>query len=493
METGTSSCPCFFVYEGGENLLDHFRAPLYEALCSHCSHSRGNYHVPGHKQGRAFDEEGLRHFRSILEIDLTEVGALDDLHDAQGVIAEAQSLAADAFGADRTFFLVGGTTAGILATILSICRQGDMLAVQRHSHQSVFHACRLAGVQPVYLGSCLDPVTGLDCGIDVGQLEEVLHRFPGIKGVVITSPSYFGVVQPVKTIAAICHQYGVPLVVDEAHGAHLPFSDQLPLSAIQAGADLAVQSTHKMLPAMTMSSMLHVKGDAINPEDLVSWLRVIQSSSPSYPLMASLDLARRYMMTRGREELSRVIGAALRLRGQVSKLAHLEPLAAKSQDPLKLAIRARKRISGYRMLEWLEQHGIYAELADHQSVLFVFSIGTRESDWALLWETLRRLDREIPDMAEESPWSVPDLRAWTLADRPLHELMAAKKTNVPLRSAAGRISGAMVVPYPPGIPLLLPGEPVTEEKVSYMERVVERGGKIRGLSGRFPFSLSVLQ
>ncbi|MDN4593439.1 aminotransferase class I/II-fold pyridoxal phosphate-dependent enzyme [Polycladomyces subterraneus] len=474
-------------------MLDHFRVPLYEALCSHCSHSRGNYHVPGHKQGRAFDEKGLRYFRSILEIDLTEVGELDDLHDAQGVIAEAQALAADAFGADRTFFLVGGTTAGILATILSICRHGDLLAVQRHSHQSVFHACRLAGVQPVYLGSCLDPDTDLDTGIDLRQLEEVLHRFPQIKGVVITSPSYFGVVQPVKTIAAICHEHGVPLVVDEAHGAHLTFSDRLPLSAMQAGADVAAQSTHKMLPAMTMSSMLHVQGDAIDLEDLVTWLRVIQSSSPSYPLMASLDLARRYMMTRGREELSRVIEAALRLRECVSNLAHLEPLSAACQDPLKLAIRARKRISGYRMLEWLERRGIYAELADHQSVLFVFTMGTRERDWTLLCETLRQLDQEIPDMAEESPWSVPDLRSWTLADGPLHELMGADKMSVPLHSAVGRISATMVVPYPPGIPLLLPGEPVTEEKVSYMERVVERGGKIRGLSGRFPLTLSVLQ
>jgi len=428
-----------------------------------------------------------------LEIDLTEVGGLDDLHDAQGVIAEAQMLAADAFGADRTFFLVGGTTAGILATILSMCRYGDLLAVQRHSHQSVFHACRLAGVQPVYLGSCLDPDTGLDSGIDLRQLEEVLRCFPQIKGVVITSPSYFGVVQPVEAIAAICHEHGVPLVVDEAHGAHLHFSDRLPLSAMQAGADVAVQSTHKMLSAMTMSSMLHVKGDAIDPEDLVTWLRVIQSSSPSYPLMASLDLARRYMMTRGREELSRVIGAALHLRERMSKLAHLEPLVAQRHDPLKLAIRARKRISGYRMLEWLERHGIYAELGDHQSVLFVFSMGTRESDWALLWEILRQLDQAIPDMGEESPWDVPDLRAWTLADRPLHELMEAEKTVVSLRSAVGRISGAMVVPYPPGIPLLLPGETVTEEKVSYMERVVERGGKIRGLSGRFPLRLSVLQ
>jgi arginine/lysine/ornithine decarboxylase len=368
-----------------------------------------------------------------------------------------------------------------------------MLAVQRHSHQSVFHACRLAGVQPVYLGTCLDPVTGLDSGIDLRQLEEVLHRFPQIKGVVITSPSYFGVVQPVQTIATICHEHGVPLVVDEAHGAHLPFSDRLPLSAMQAGADVAVQSTHKMLPAMTMSSMLHLKGDAIDPEDLVTWLRVIQSSSPSYPLMASLDLARRYMMTRGRDELFRVIDSAIRLRESVSELAHLEPLTAAGQDPLKLAIRAKKRISGYRMLEWLERREIYAELADHQSVLFVFSMGTRENDWTLLWKSLRQLDREIPDMTEESPWYVPDLRAWTMADRPLHELMEAEKAFVPLRSAVGRISGTMVVPYPPGIPLLLPGEPVTEEKVSYIERVMKRGGKIRGLSGRFPHSLSVLQ
>jgi arginine decarboxylase len=199
------------------------------------------------------------------------------------------------------------------------------------------------------------------------------------------------------------------------------------------------------------------------------------------------------MMTRGRKELSRVIGEALRVREQVSRLTHLEPLTAECQDPLKLAVRARKRISGYRMMEWLERRNIYAELADHQSVLFVFSMGTRPEDWTTLWEALQQLDEEISTMPEERPWSIPDLGAWTLADRPLHELMAAEKVTVPLRSAVGRISGSMVVPYPPGIPLLLPGEPVTEEKVEYMERVVKRNGKIRGIAGHFPLSLSVLK
>jgi arginine decarboxylase len=469
------------------------RAPLYEALLRHMKRNPGNFHVPGHKQGRVFDGEGMRLFSSVLSIDLTELSPLDDLHDPAGVIAEAQALAAEAFGADETFFLVGGSTAGNLAAILSCCRPGDVLLVQRSSHQSVFHACMLAGVRPVYLGTRVDEKSGLDQGVDPEVLAEALEHFPEAKGVVVTSPSYHGVVQPVGRFADLCHARGIPLIVDEAHGAHFGFHPDLPPPAIRSGADLVVQSTHKMLPAMTMASMLHLRGERIRRERLARWLRILQSSSPSYPLMASLDLARRLVATEGRRRLDDVLSGLRGIRKRIGAFHRLsESVGPLPQDPLKLSLQSDTGTSGFRMAEWLESRDCFPELADHRRVLFTFSLARPGREEERLVRLLNELDEQLSGMPAASPLPHPEFERWR-AGEDLTRWMDASGTSVPLDEAVGRPSADMVLPYPPGIPLILPGERWTEERALFLRQVVDAGGRVRGLSSVSPLRVSVLE
>ncbi|OYD06391.1 aminotransferase class I/II-fold pyridoxal phosphate-dependent enzyme [Paludifilum halophilum] len=466
------------------------RAPLFEALSAHLKESRGNFHVPGHKQGQAFDPEGSDRFKDVLSIDLTEVGYLDDLHDPEGVIREAQEFAAEAFSADETRFLVGGSTAGNLALVLSLCQPGDRLIIQRNSHQSIFNGCLLAGVRPVYISG-----DGECSRINPETLAEVLGRFPDAKGVFITSPDYYGMCQPVDALARMCGKRGIPLLVDEAHGAHFGFHPLLPPSAMQQGADAAVQSTHKMLPAMTMASMLHLKGEGVPSESVFRWLRVIQSSSPSYPLMASLDLARRFLAERGKDELDVLLNRLQRFREKLSTLSGIieEGRGDKDQDPLKLAIRSKRRISGFRLSNELRRKGLFMELADHRCTLAAFSIGTSPEEMRRLMQGLKDLEKDMKWIPEE-PWMEPiRVPRWSESRFPLNRLDRLRRQAVSLEEAVGRPAAEMVVPYPPGIPLVLPGESFTRKHAMDMDRMIRCGGRVRGLAAVSPPCVYVLQ
>jgi arginine/lysine/ornithine decarboxylase len=322
---------------------------------------------------------------------------------------------------------------------------------------------------------------GLEQPIDPEDLKRLLREHASVQGVIITSPTYFGVVQPVGEIAAICREHGIPLIVDEAHGAHFGFHPYLPPSAMDVGADVAIQSTHKMLTSMTMSSMLHLKGEKVDVQEVAHWLRVIESSSPSYPLMASLDLARRWIAINGKEELEKLLARLNHFRGNIEYLRRIQEIAFPEQDPLKFSLCAANGVAGFALADWLEREGIYPELADHQKVLFVFSIGTSERDLDTLAGVLRKLDEEVLTMPAQSTLSVPVGVMQGQPEVSLREIRLRKKRNVPLQEAVDQISTEMIIPYPPGIPLVLPGERFREEVVHFLFEVLKWGGKVRGV------------
>lgn len=466
-------------------------APLFQVLQQHQNVTQGNFHVPGHKQGKVFDDKAASFFGDLLPLDLTEVGELDDLHQPVGAIDQAQQLAAEAFDADRTFFLVGGSTSGNLALILSCCRPGERLIVHRSSHQSVFHGCILAGARPVFIsGRGEIPQGGR---LEAEDLRYALRRYPDVKGVFITSPDYFGRLQPVAELAEMCHRFGVPLLVDEAHGAHFGFHPSLPRRSIALGADAAVQSTHKMLPAMTMASMLHLRGNRVDPDRVGHWLRVVQSSSPSYPLMASLDLARRLMAVQGTSLLEQALERATLIRQGISTLIHLREEFIPGNDPLKLNIRARRKISGYRLQEGLERRGLFMEMADHEKVLAVLTPGTSPLEGERMVEALAEWDQAVGKMEEDEPVPMPSIPPVMESEVSLDRLRTLPESVVALTDAEGKIATRMVTPYPPGVPLLLPGERVGRQQLDRILHILRHGGRVRGLLAGSPQKMYVIK
>lgn len=495
--------------------MDQNNAPLYEALRERRLSGETGFHVPGHKFGASLTEEERICFGSIMEIDYTEIEGLDDLHHPEGIIAEAQRLAAECFGAARSFFLVGGSTVGNLAVLGALCGRGEVMLVQRNAHKSVIHGLMLAGARAVFMEPETDAATGLAGCVALETVQEAIRRYPEAKGVFLTNPSYYGMGRDLGAYAAAAHEWGMPLLVDEAHGAHFGFHEQVPPSALSCGADAVIQSTHKMLSAMTMGAMLHVQGDLVDADRIAGWLGMLQSSSPSYPLMASLDLARRRVAQEGERLLGQALQGLDRLRGTLapnSASAHLyeaELLLTAGQaydymDPFKLLLfdPLRKR-TGFQLQRELAAAGIIAEMADERYVVLACSLATRQADL----DRLEQVGRQLGTALLPSPAAKPDQKAGTTADKSVDSppliTMTIQDTSagfgkislpvvmeleqaqpgtvelVPLREAIGRICAQSVIPYPPGIPLLFPGEQIGPEIIKRIESLALAGARFQ--------------
>lgn len=467
--------------------------PLLDALLRHSRLDYKGFHVPGHKSGKGLLPSAAI-FRELMEIDLTEITGMDDLHSPEGIIREAQQLAAGCFGAEETFFLVGGSTAGNLASITTLCMPGDILIVQRNVHKSVINGLMLAGAKAVFVSPRCNAESGLPSGLDKADVELALRQYPGAKGVFVTNPNYYGMGTDVRGLADLAHAYGKPLIVDEAHGAHYGFHPALPESALSCGADLVVQSTHKMLTAMTMGAMLHVQGERIDRELLRSRLAMLQSSSPSYPIMASLDAARHLLQTEGSQRLARGLQAVKQVESALEQwpwyrtLPDAPTFAYETKDPFKLTISdATGTLGGYELQSELEGRGVMTEMADPRHVLFVFSLASDAEDAERLITALERLatDFRLPErtVLASAASAEPSLyREGVSAQVAFGMGKLGDTAEVALSDAAGHIAGEMVIPYPPGIPVLYPGETITGETVIYLQGLADRGARFQGAS-----------
>lgn len=467
------------------------RAPIYEMLERQVRQQANAFHVPGHKQrANGLDDQAQRRFNEILQIDVTELPDTDDLHHPEGPIAEAQQLAAECFGAEETRFLVGGSTAGNLAMILGTTAPGQLLIVQRNVHRSIFHGLMLAGVRAVLLQPEIDGPSGIAVIPDTEQIRKAVHQYPEAKGVILCSPNYYGMCGRLEPIADICHAAGIPLLVDEAHGPHFGFHASFPKSALQAGADVVVQSTHKMLGAMTMSAMLHMQGTLIDREAVRQALRMVQSSSPSFPLLASLDLARKQIHAVGAAAFEPALAAASRVREALAStgfvpLTHDDGSSPSGvcQDPLKLVLYdARGNLDGFRLRDELAARGCLAEMADSRFVVLAFGIGTTDEDAERLIAALADLSENLPTGSHDESW--PYGMGTSTADDIPEPVEIARRypptESVLLEESIGRTAGEWIVPYPPGIPELYPGETVTKHAVERLLRWRRQGAAIQG-------------
>lgn len=477
------------------------RMPLVEAMLKYKNEKIYPFHTPGHKGGRGMeallrDELGT----GALAMDVSLMSELDDIHAPETYIKEAQDLAAQLYGSDRCFFAVNGTTGAIHAMLMAACRAGDKILVPRNAHRSAAGALLLANLQPVFVIPEYDNAFGINTQITPQAVEQAFSRHADIKAVLVTSPNYYGQAADLAAIAQIAHKHNAALLVDEAHGPHLGFSKKLPPSALQCGADACAQSTHKILGAMTQCSLLHVKGGRIDLARAAAVMSLLTTTSPNYLLMASLDAARYTLAMQGEALAEKALAAAGKLRAVLHSFNGLRLLnescvganGVAGFDAAKVTVNtAAWGCSGVEVGDALRSAGIAVELTDAQNVLFLVTYADSGADYdaaltkiAAVFAELER--RKKTPLAHNNAYKLPGFTTVM----PLRQALDAPKESVPLEQAEGRVCAEQVSFYPPGVPVLWPGEAVTREVIGYCLRMKTLGLPV---SGPADYTLTELQ
>ncbi|GEL78282.1 aminotransferase class I/II-fold pyridoxal phosphate-dependent enzyme [Tenuibacillus multivorans] len=454
--------------------MDQSHAPLYEMLTQHVKQQPKSYHVPGHKNGAVFPTEGDV-FSHILRYDLTELPGLDDLHQPEGAILEAERLAAAFYKTDYTFFLVNGSTVGNLAMILSVCQPGDTIIVQRNSHKSIMNGLELAGAKPIFVSPSYDERTERYSDLKPSNVKKAIEANPEAKAVMLTHPDYFGTTYDLSRIVEMAHQHNIPVLVDEAHGAHFPLSNQFPDSTLKAGADLVVHSAHKTLPAMTMGSYLHIQGSLVTYETLKHYLQMLQSSSPSYPIMASLDLARKYIAGLNEQDIESTLSGVRQLRHQLNTLPDIDvmPIQEQVDDPLKITLTSR-RLYMRAVEQLMQDQQVFPEMIQNNQLLLIYGLQAEQSP--LNWVTT--LKDSLTHLYNQSKHDTIAINKFQFNDvqglaYDYHILKGMPTQWVRWQDAEGQIAASSVIPYPPGIPILLKGERIQAEQIRYIEQAIQ--------------------
>ena len=474
------------------------RAPYLQALREYAAREPARLHVPGHKGGPGADPELLEAIgERALALDIPALTHGIDMGADPTPFEQAQRLAAEAWGARRAWFLVNGASQGNLAAGLALAHRGGEVVVQRNAHSSTIDALVLSGLRPTFAAPETDPELGIAHCLTPETLERALASTPGAIAAWVVSPTYFGAVADVASLAAVAHARGVPLIVDEAWGAHLAFHEELPEHALAAGADLVISSTHKIVGSLTQSAMLHLgRGAGLIGEDTVDRaVTLTESTSPNSLLFASLDAARRQAAVHGRELLEYTMAALAEARAQIRAIEGLDVLDERltgrpgvfGYDPLRLAVDVRGiAATGYELAGLLREiDDINLELYGQNVLVAVFGMGERGLPEAarLVSALASAVERvgldpggERASFAAPPPWG-------ELAMTPRAAYLGAQEV-VPAAKAAGRIAAESLATYPPGIPNVLPGERLTAETIAYVQRTLELGGSVRGASDR---------
>ncbi|MGM0843210.1 MAG: aminotransferase class I/II-fold pyridoxal phosphate-dependent enzyme [Bacillota bacterium] len=455
---------------------DQGRTPLIEAIEKHRSAKPISFHVPGHKSGLLMDDQ------SFYQSDVTELSGLDDLHDPHEAIGEAEDLLTDVYGTMNSYFLVNGSTVGNIAAILASCSPGDPVFVQRNCHKSVLNGIKLAKAVPILIETEWND-EGNALGIRLGALKEALKALPRVKACVLTYPTYYGFTYNIDEIIEELHKHDVTCIVDEAHGAHFTLGSPFPVSAIECGADIVVHSAHKMLPAMTMGSYLHITSPRVSERKVKEYLTMLQSSSPSYPIMASLDYARSYIGTFTKEDKEQNLKEINKF-VQALEGSHPQLIVKGSDDPLKVVMKLAGR-SGYTLQQLLESEGVYPELADPDYVLLILPLLKKDRSFPYL-EAINRIRRALGNEPIIEKIKIHKTNRsnnqefFTTLALSFEDMEEKEEALIPLRAAEGEISAGMVTPYPPGIPLLIPGERITSQAIERLTEYVKNKANIQG-------------
>ena len=482
---------------------------LTERLKRYSASNAAAFHMPGHKRQTEFGM--LKTFPNPFSIDITEIDGFDNLHHPEGILKDSMEWAAGVYGSDQTYYLVNGSSCGILSAIGAVMRPGETLLVSRNCHKSVYHGLILNSLRPEYVYPQIIGHLGIQGGIAPKDVEKKLQEHPDIKGVLIVSPTYDGVVSDIRSIANIAHAHGIPLIVDEAHGAHFSFSSGcFPESALSCGADLVIQSLHKTLPSLTQTAVMHVKGELVNRGRLEHCLQMYQSSSPSYVFMAVMEQCIFEMQQHGTEHMLAFAKRIQALRRRLDALHHLKLLSRKENgvhgvfdvDESKLVISCQGNMTGENLSECLRRdYEIEMEMCGADYAVAILTFLDSEKHLNRLADALLAIDRKIEQdiqqkaeggTAENGRCEIGSGAVWEIAQEmgtPRICMTPAEASNaslerVRLEKSAGCISGEFIYLYPPGIPIITPGERMTETIIRQVVYDREIGLPVQGMEDK---------
>ena len=477
---------------------------LYKELENYGKSDFYPFHMPGHKRNQACVKGEFP-----IERDITEIDGFDDLHHSEGILLEAQNALSRMYGTRKSFFSINGSTAGILAAISASVKKGGQILVARNCHKAVYHAIYLRELVPTYIYPQSDNDLGINGAISVSRVERYLEENPEIQAVLITSPTYDGVVSDVRRIAEIAHNHGIPLIVDEAHGAHFRFSDYFPVSAVELGADVVIQSFHKTLPAMTQTAVIHLCSERVSEKLIYRFLGIYQTSSPSYILMSSLDACvAKLEKDSGRlfDEFTKNLDTARR---QLLKCRHIRLVPAPGEkssekddtagtevfdyDKSKLIFSTlHSTLNGPALSHILrEKYHLEMEMTTENYVLALAAVGDTKDGFQRLCKAIEEIDGQEAESTLKGKY--------TCKCDPMKQLMSISQAmDAPsqlciLEESVGRISAEFVYLYPPGIPIIVPGEQITGLFTRNVRRYMEQGLNIHGLCGENNETISVVK
>lgn len=467
---------------------------LYQKLKEYGQSDYCAYHMPGHKRTLFGDMPP-----ELFQADITEIDGFDNLHQSEGILKELQEKAAALYGAEETFYLVNGSTCGILSAISAALPVGGHILMARNSHKSAYHACYLRNLTISYLYPPYLAEYDIYDGFCAKQVKEALAQEPDIGAVFLVSPTYEGRIAQIKEIAQVVHEKGIPLIVDEAHGAHLGLAENFPSNSCQLGADIVIHSVHKTLPAMTQTALLHVNGNLINRSNLKRFLHIYQSSSPSYILMASIDNGLELVAKRGKELFADFRENYRHMLQNLKACRYLRfvPLEEERQDIGKLVISAKgTKLSGQQIFDMLLEHyHLQPEMAAGSYCLAMFTVGDGKEAYERMEKALLEIDK-FCDVCERAQVQIPpyssESRALQSDAIPLARAWDMEWEQVPLSCAIGRRTAEFINLYPPGVPLLVPGETMEHIHFEMLTAYREQGLNIQGVEKEPPFYVKVL-
>lgn len=465
---------------------DHNLTPFFTKLKAYALSDTVCHDVPGHKLGHIDNDMMDFVGKNVFKLDANAPRGLDNLNRPSGVILEASELMADAFGAEKSYFLTGGTTMGILAMIMSTCRAKEKIILPRNVHKSAINALILSGAVPIFVKPYIDQELGIANHMDYEEVKKAIEENPDAMGVLVINPTYFGVTSDLEKIVNLAHEYDMKVLVDEAHGSHFPFSDKLPIGSMEAGADLASCSLHKTVGSLTQSSILIAQGPRVDHVRLRSTINMIQSTSPSGLLLASLDVARKTMFFDGPDKLPKLMEMAKKTREKINQIPGLKALGkayfksrnAFNYDETKIIVKVSDLgLTGFDVYkELFDTYHIQLELAETHLILAVLSIGTTQKDLDILVDALKAIsDTYMPMQLEpimpKIKYSYPE--AYT---RP-REAYHAPKKYLPIYQAVDEIAAESIMIYPPGIPIVIPGEVISQDILDDLD-FYQRSGSV---------------